>query len=185
MERKQDIHKVLRTEILYRGPVFDVRKDDIKLPNGKISQINIIDHRDAVTMIPVDNLGMVWFIRQYRHPVKKVLLELPAGVTEAGESPKLGAQREIREEIGMSARKLKRIGGFYLAPGYSTEYMHVYLATDLHPDPLPGDEDEFISVVKFSVKESLSLAETGQLQDSKSLVALFWARPEFKKLGLI
>jgi ADP-ribose pyrophosphatase len=185
MERNQMTFEILRKEILYRGPIFDVLKEDLQLPNGNITQIDIIDHCNAVTMIPVDQQGMVWFVRQYRYPVKKDLLELPAGVTKAGESPELGAQREIREEIGMSAGKLDRIGGFYLAPGYSTEYMHIYLATDLHPDPLPVDEDEFISVVKLSAKESLSLAETGQLQDSKSLVALFWARPQFIQMGLI
>jgi ADP-ribose pyrophosphatase len=106
-------------------------------------------------------------------------------VTEEGESPKNSAQREIREEIGLAAGKLERIGGFYLAPGYSTEYMHVFLATELFPDPLQCDTDEIITVVKLSVKEALDLAETGQLQDSKSLVALFWAYPHLMKLGLV
>ena len=185
MKRNHEIFEVLHTEVLYRGSIFDVRKDDIRLPNGNFSQIDIIDHRDAITIVPIDQQGMVLFTEQYRHPVKKVLLELPAGVTETGETPQLRALREIREEIGMSAGKLDRIGGFYLAPGYSTEYMHVFLATNLNPDPLPGDEDEFISVVRYSAKESISLAENGKLQDSKSLVALFWARPYLIKLGLL
>ncbi len=177
--------ETLHTEILYRGAVFDVRKDDLLLPNGHVSQIDVVDHHDAVTMIPVDEQGMVWFIRQYRHPAKKIMLELPAGVAEAGETPELTAQREIREEIGVSAEKLIKIGGFFLAPGYSTEYMHIYLATGLHPDPLKSDEDEFIEIEKIASYEALLLAETGQLQDSKSLVALFWARPYFEKLDLV
>jgi ADP-ribose pyrophosphatase len=185
MNRNQEIFEILHTQVLYRGPVFDVRKDDLRLPSGRIFQIDVVDHREAVTIIPIDHQGMVWFIRQYRHPVKKILLELPAGVTETGESPEVSARREIREEIGMSAGRMIGIGGFYLAPGYSTEYMHIYLATDLQPDPLPGDEDEFISIVKFSAKESLILVENGQLQDSKSLIALTWARPHFIRLGLI
>ncbi len=185
MERAQSVFKILSTETLYRGPVFEVRKDRLQLPDGKVSQIDVVDHRDAITLIPIDQFGMVWFIHQYRHPVKEVLLELPAGVIEEGETPEIGAQREIREEIGMSAGKLDEIGGFYLAPGYSTEFMHIYLATDLQPDPLPGDEDEFISVEKYSAKESLALAETGQLNDAKSLVALLWARPHFMRLGLV
>ena len=177
--------EIIHSETLYRGPVFNVQEDSLRLPNGRISKIIIVDHRDAVTIVPLDQEGMVWFIRQYRHPVRKVLLELPAGVAEVGESPEVSAQREIREEIGMAAGKLEKIGGFYMVPGYSTEYMHIYLATELQPDPLPGDEDEFISIEKVPAKESLILAETGQLQDSKSLVALFWARTYFSNLGLI
>ena len=177
--------EILHTKIVYRGPVFDVRQDHLRMPNGRISQVDVVDHRDAVTIIPVDQEGMVWFIRQYRHPVSRILLELPAGVAEAGESPEASAQREIREETGMAAGKLEKVGEFFLAPGYSTEYMHIYLATELHPDPLPGDENEFISIEKVSTKEALILAQTGELQDSKSLVALFWVRPYFVKLGLV
>jgi ADP-ribose pyrophosphatase len=185
MIRNDETFEVLDTEFFYRGPVFDVRKDNIKLPNGKTFQIDVIEHRDAITILPIDDQGMVWFVKQYRHPARQALLELPAGVTEPGETPELGALREIREEIGMSADKLDRMGGFYIAPGYSTEFMHVFLATDLNPNPLPGDEDEFIRVEKLSARQSMTLAETGQLQDSKSLVALFWARPHFIKLGLL
>jgi len=177
--------EIRQSRIHYQGPVFQVRKDDILLPNGRIAQIDVVDHRDSVTMIPLDQEGIIWFINQYRHPINKYLLELPAGVTEEGESPENSALREIREEIGMAAGSLEEIGGFYLAPGYSTEYMHVFLATGLYPDPLQCDTDEIIRVEKLPVKEALALAETGQLQDSKSLVALFWAYPYLKNLGLV
>jgi ADP-ribose pyrophosphatase len=177
--------EVLKSETIYKGRAFDVRKDQVRLPNGHVIHLDIIDHRDAVTILPVDQDGMVWFIRQYRHATGKYLLELPAGVAEPGEPPDVSAKREIREEIKMAAGKLQKIGGFYLAPGYSTEYMHLYLATGLYPEALLGDEDELLSVEKISAKQALTLGETGQIEDAKSLVALFWARPYLDQLGFL
>ncbi len=84
----------------------------------------------------------------------------------------------MREEIGMAARTLKRLGGFFMAPGYSTEYMHVFLATGLTPAPLPQDEDEFIERVSLPFQEALAMAQRGELEDGKTLVALFLALPE-------
>jgi ADP-ribose pyrophosphatase len=96
---------------------------------------------------------------------------------EVGEAPQVGALREIREEIGMSAGSLRKIGGFFLAPGYSTEYMHIFLATHLYADALPGDVDEFLSVEKIPISQAFELAQNGQIQDAKSLTALFLAQP--------
>ena len=165
-----------KTQTVFEGRVFNVRQDRVLYPDGRRVQMDIVDHRDAVTILPVDNDGQIWFIRQYRHAAGKELLELPAGVAEPGEDMLVSAQRELQEEIGMAAKHMEKIGGFYLAPGYSTEYMHVFLATDLYPSALPGDESEFLSVEKIEARHALSLAETGQLDDSKSLIALFWAR---------
>jgi ADP-ribose pyrophosphatase len=169
--------EVLQTTPVFKGQVFDVRQDQVRFFDGKIINLDVVDHRDAVTILPLDQDGQIWFIRQYRHPAGSELLELPAGVTEEGEAPETGALRELREEIGMAAQKLLKLGGFFLAPGYSTEYMHVYLATGLYPSPLPGDEDEYLSIEKIAADQAIELAETGQLIDSKSLIALFWARP--------
>ena len=177
--------EVIRSEIVYHGHVFDVRQDHLRLPNGNISPIDVVDHRGAVTMIPVDGQGQIWFIRQYRHAIKKVLLELPAGAAEIGEPPLTSAQRELREEIGMAAGSLVEIGSFYLAPGYSSEFMHLFLATDLQAAPLPADEDEYLKIEKISARQALRLAETGELVDSKSLIALFWSRPHLARLGLL
>jgi ADP-ribose pyrophosphatase len=165
--------------------VFDVRQDRIELPDGRQVQMDIVVHHAAVTILPIDADGQIWFIRQYRHAIGEDLLELPAGVSEAGEDPHESAQRELREEIGMAAGHMERLGGFHLAPGYSTEYMHLYLGTELTPAPLPGDETEVIRVEKISARQAMRLAETGELQDSKSLVAMFWARPHLQRLGLL
>jgi ADP-ribose pyrophosphatase len=176
--------ELTRSQTVYEGHVFNVRQDFLRLPDGKQVQIDVLDHRDSVTILPVDGEGQVWFIRQYRQPVGDFLLELPAGVSEAGEDPQTSAQRELREETGMAARALLKLGSFYLAPGYSTEFMHVFLALDLYPSPLPGDEDEIIEIEKVSASEAIRLAETGELEDSKSLIALFWAGPRLKEMRL-
>jgi ADP-ribose pyrophosphatase len=172
--------EVIDSKTIFQGRVFDVHLDHVQMPNGAQVRFDIIKHNPAVTVVPVDQNGMLWFIRQYRHPAGKELLELPAGVMETGEDPQVSAQRELREETGMAAERLERIGGFYLAPGYSTEFMHIFLASGLYPAPLPQDENELIEIVPLSLAEALRLAQTAQIQDAKSLVALYWAQMHLK-----
>lgn len=166
------VFEVVNSTQVYKGKVFNVRQDQVRMPAGKIVSLDIVDHNGAVAVVPVDELGQIWFIRQYRYAAGQELLELPAGVLEDGESPDEAAGREIREEIGMAAGELKRVGGYFLAPGYSTEYLHVFLARQLSPSPLPQDEDELIVVEKIPVEKAYKMAQSGQLSDSKSLAAL-------------
>jgi ADP-ribose pyrophosphatase len=169
--------ETVSSEVVYQGRVFNVRRDHLRLPDGGLVKLDIVDHPGAVTMLPLDDEGRLWLVRQYRHSANRELLELPAGAMEAGEPPEACAYREVREEIGMSASQLVKVGEFFLAPGYSTEYMYVYLATGLKPDPLEADEDEFLIVETIPVAEVYRLAEEGVIQDSKTLAALFLARP--------
>jgi ADP-ribose pyrophosphatase len=161
---------------IYSGKVFSVRQDRVRLPAGQIIELDIIEHNGAVVIMPVDEDGMVWFIRQYRHAAGEVLLELPAGTLEKDELAEASAAREVREETGMAAGNLVKIGEFYIAPGYSTEYLYIYLAKNLTPDPLPADIDEFISVERISIQEAYQLAEKGKIRDAKTLAALLLAR---------
>ncbi len=177
--------EVVKSQTMYQGRVFTVRQDTLRLPNGDSALIDVVEHRNSVTILPIDEYGQVWFIRQYRQPIASYLLELPAGVAERGEAAEASALRELREEIGMSARKLTLLGSFYLAPGYSSEFMQVYLARDLYPDPLPADKDEIIEVEKKSAGEAYKLAEQGKLMDSKSLITLFWAKPLLVEFGIV
>jgi ADP-ribose pyrophosphatase len=101
-----------------------------------------------------------------------MLLEIPAGTIEPGEDPQATAAREIREEIGMAASSITPIGGFYLAPGYSTEYMHLFLATELSPEPLKHDHGEFIQVEKHAVQEVYRMLEQGEINDGKTVAIL-------------
>jgi ADP-ribose pyrophosphatase len=162
---------------IYHGRVFDVRQDQVRLPSGRVIQLDIVAHPGAVVLVPLDAQGYLWFVRQYRHAAGVQLLEFPAGTAEADEDLDNCARRELREEIGMAAGKLQKIGEFYIAPGYSTEYLYIYLASDLYPDPLPGDDDEFIQVERLSVDQAFALAERGSIPDAKTLAALLLARP--------
>lgn len=170
-------YKTIHSENIYHGRAFSVRRDEIKLPDGNTAHRDIIDHGGAVTILPLDSDGHIWFVRQYRHAAGVEILELPAGMLEEGEPPEMCARRETREEVGMAAGHLLKIGEFYLAPGYSTEYMHVYLATDLFPSPLPGDEDEFLSVESIPIAQVFEMAKTGIFRDAKTLAALLLVQP--------
>ncbi len=170
------------SELIYTGKAFNVRRDQVRLPAGNTTSIEVVVHPGAVTLIPIDSQDRILFVRQYRHAVGQELLELPAGTLDEGENPENCALREVREETGMSAANLEKIGEFYLVPGYSTEYMHIYLATNLKSDPLPGDEDEFITVEAVALETVPELVAQGVLQDAKSLAALFLAEPHLKNI---
>jgi len=169
--------ELLKSETTYQGRAFSVRRDHLLTPGGQTVKYDIVQHTGSIALIPVDADGQIHFVRQYRPAAQVDLLELPAGTLEPGEPPADAAAREIREETGMAAKNLKEIGSFYLAPGYSTELMHVFLATDLVHDPLAPDDDEFLKVEKIPVAEALRMAESGQIQDAKSLAALMLAKP--------
>jgi ADP-ribose pyrophosphatase len=172
--------ELLKSEVAYIGRAFSVRLDHLLTPGGNTVKYDIVQHVGSVILVPIDENGQIYFVRQYRHPVQIELLELPAGTLEEGEPPEEAAAREIREEIGMAAQDLREIGSFYLSPGYSTELMHVFLATGLTHDPLDPDADEYLSVEKMQIAHAFHLAETGQVQDAKSLAALLLAKPYFK-----
>ena len=174
--------ELLKSEIVYPGRAFTVRRDTLRLPDGHEARLDIVEHIGSVIIIPMDADGNLLFVRQYRHAAGLDLLELPAGTLDEGEAPEACAHREIREETGMAAGKLEYLGGFYLAPGYSTEFMHVYLATDLRPDPLEADADEFLSIEHMPMAEALALAERGGIPDAKSLAAFFLVKAHLVKL---
>jgi ADP-ribose pyrophosphatase len=167
--------RVIQTETVYRGRAFSVRVDEVEYSPGRSHRLDIVEHTGAVAILPLDDDGNIWFIRQYRHAAGETLLELPAGTLEPGEDPALAANRELQEEIGMRAERLEEIGRFFLAPGYSTELMIVYQASGLSASQLDQDEDEVISIERVPTSQALALADSGELRDSKSLVALLLA----------
>jgi len=172
--------KLLKSETLMKGRAFTIRRDYLQTPNGSETKFDIIDHGGSVVIIPVNENGDMYLVRQYRHATRGDLLELPAGTLEGDEDPDLCAAREIREETGMAAGKLSRLGSFYLAPGYSTEFMVVYLATELSHNPLEADADEFLSVERIPVAEVIQMAKRGEIPDAKSLAALFIAKSQLE-----
>jgi ADP-ribose pyrophosphatase len=173
--------EIIKSETLIQGRTFKLRRDHLKTPDGRETKFEIIEHGGSVVIIPIDADGNMLFVRQYRHAAGSDLLELPAGTRDGDEPYEDCAAREIREETGMEAGKLEKVGEFYLAPGYSTEFMGVFLATELKHNPLDADDDEFLSVEKMSVKEAFAMAERGDMPDAKSLAALLLARSHLEK----
>lgn len=169
--------KILSSEIITHGRIFEVRRDQVRYPDGRVTDYDIIIHAGAVTIVPINDKGEIWFVRQYRHAIGETLLELPAGTLEEGELPEVCANRELREEIGYAAGNLRPLGAFFLAPGYSSEYMHIYLATQLIHDPLKPDADEFLQVETLPIANVLNMIENDEFKDAKTIAALSLARP--------
>ncbi|MEI8131759.1 MAG: NUDIX hydrolase [Leptolinea sp.] len=167
----------LDQEEMYRGRAFAVEKIKVRLPDGRITHYDLVKHSGAVTMVPVDDQNRIWFVRQYRMGAKDSLLELPAGTLEKNEDPAVCAAREIREETGFAARNVTKLGEFFLAPGYSSEYMHVYLMTGLYAAPLEHDDDEFLQAEGIPIETVWEMIRKNQINDGKTLACLLMAMP--------
>lgn len=175
--------KTLSSRLIYTGRVFKLRSDRVQFPDGSTTSLDVLEHGGAVVILPVAADGRLVMIRQYRHPTGKTLLEFPAGTLEPGEDPEACALRELREETGFAASRLERLGGIYLAPGYSTEYLHIYLASGLSRAPLPKDQDEWLEVETLSHAELLEQVRNGDLEDAKSLAGLYLAGERLSGAG--
>ena len=173
--------ELIKSETLLQGRAFKVRRDYLKTPNGSETKLEIIEHGGSVVLVPIDDDGNLLLVRQYRHAAEQDLLELPAGTRNGDEPFEECAIREIREETGMEAGKLQKIGDFYLAPGYSTEFMAVFLATELRHNPLEADFDEFLKLEKSPVQKAIELFKSGKMLDAKSLAAWLLAMPHLEK----
>lgn len=171
---------IVQRETIYHGRAFGVEKVQMRLPDGSVRPYDLVQHSGSVTIVPLDSNGNLLFVRQYRIGVGEELLELPAGVLNDSEDPQTCAAREIREETGMAAANLELLGDFYLAPGYSSEHMYIFLASGLYPSPLEQDADEFLQLVAIPVSQALEMAQNGELRDAKSLAALMLAQKRLK-----
>lgn len=163
---------LVASRVLYRGRVVTLRVDTLDLGGGTESRVEVVEHADGVVVLAFDKRGRLLLVEQHRQPVGRRLLELPAGSIDEGESPEECAERELREETGMRPGRLERLGGFYVAPGYDTEYLHVFLATRLTDSPLAPDADERIDVRAVTLDELGSLIDSGAIEDAKTIGAL-------------
>ncbi len=176
--------QIIAQQRVYEGKVVNLRIDSVRMPNGHTAKREVVEHNPAVVMVPVAADGRVLLVRQWRVPVGDVLLELPAGSADGGETAGAAVQRELQEEAGHRAERLTRLSGFWVAPGYCTEYIHVYLAEGLVESRLPGDEDENIEVVAMTLDDALAAIDDGRIQDAKSQVGLLlYARHRARQDG--
>jgi len=163
--------KTLNSKKIYDGKIFRVRRDRVLLPDGSEGYREIVEHGGAVAIVPLVD-EQVYFVRQYRKPVEKVLLEIPAGRLEPGESPAACARRELTEEIGFWPRRLQQLAFFYSSPGFTNEIIHLYLAQELKVKQAVKDEGEFLDVVKMPLAEALKKVACGEITDGKTMTGL-------------
>jgi ADP-ribose pyrophosphatase len=167
----------LSSRLVYEGRIFDVTVDRVRLPHGREADLEVVRHDGSVVLLPIADDGRVLLVRQYRHAAGRFLWELPAGSLEVGEDPDAAAARECHEELGRIATRLERLLTFYPTPGFCTETMTYYRATDLRvpgpDDPLAHqDEDESIAVGAFTLDEIRTMIARGEIADLKTLAAL-------------
>ncbi len=160
------------TQKIYQGRVVSLRVDTVETPRGRRTTREIVGHSECVAIIARDEEGNILLVRQFRKPVERTLLEVPAGGLSSAEEPVSCVRRELQEETGYFPERVERLGGFYAAPGYCTEYLHLYLATELKPSRLIAEDTEEIEVVKVSLEEALQLIAAGDICDAKSIAGL-------------
>ncbi len=175
--------RLVASEVLHRGRVLEFRADTVERADGRRARRDVAGHPGAVAIVALDPDGCVLLVRQYRHPAGRVLLEIPAGTLERDpasgvtEDPELAARRELEEETGRRAARWELLTDFWTAPGFATERMFLFLATDLAPatgDRRHPDEDEALELVRLPWREAVAAAGRGEIRDAKSLVGLFW-----------
>ena len=168
--------KKIDGKTLYEGVIVNVRLDRAELVNGDVVRREVVEHPGGVTVIPVEEDGTVWCVRQFRYPFQREMLEVPAGKLEIGEKPLPAAVRELSEEIGLEAGRMIYLGACCTSPGFSTEVLHIYLALEpKHGDAHP-DEDEFLNVEKHSLETLTEMVMSGEIDDAKTIIAVLKAR---------
>lgn len=167
------MEKLISSETIFEGHALSLRVDTIEKDSGEQTTREIVDHRDCIAVVVIDDEENVVMVRQFRRPAKKTLLEIPAGSIEPGEQPEAGVKRELQEEIGLLPGDIKKIGGFYSAPGYCTEYLHLYVVKNLTESRLVAEDTDEIEVVRVPISKIPDMIRKGEICDAKSIAGLF------------
>lgn len=163
-------------ETKYEGVIVNVYLDKVQLSDGSLSKREVVEHPGGVTILPIDEEGYCYMVRQFRYPMQRMMLEAPAGKLERGEDIRLCAERELSEETGFTADELIYMGGFCTSPGFSTEVLHVYLALGLHAGESHPDEGEFLNVEKIKLSELVDMTMRNEIDDGKTVIAVLKAK---------
>jgi len=173
--------KTLESKRVFEGRLVNLRVDTVELPNGRTATREVVEHKGAVAIVPMLDHEKIVLVRQFRQPAGAVLLEIPAGTLDKGEDPADCARRELVEEIGYFPEKLTEMFHSYLAPGYSTEMLHTFLAEDLRKARENRDLDEFIEIVPVNLRDAVEMINTGEIMDAKSICGILLASRLFKE----
>ena len=167
--------RTLQSEDIYRGSLVNLRLDTVELASGRQTKREIVEHGACVAVVAIDSEDNVLLVKQYRKPIERELLEIPAGGVDTGEGPLDAARRELEEETGYTAENLEKLGFFYTSPGFCTEEMHVFLARVLSPATRDADDDENIEVIHVPLSRVPELIASGDICDAKSIAGLLLA----------
>lgn len=174
--------KTIQSNEIYDGKIIKLLVDDVELPNGKTAKREIVKHPGAVAIIPITDDNKILFVEQYRKPLERSLIEIPAGKLEPGEKPETTAIRELEEETGFTTSKesLKFVDSFYTSPGFADEIIHIYLTNDLQKLDVTvlGDEDEFVELLELSLDEALEYMKTQKINDAKTNYAVLYLKAQ-------
>ena len=171
----------IESEEKYKGIVVDVRLDTVRLLDGKKSKREVVNHPGGVAVLPIDECGYVYCVRQYRYAFGEHLIEIPAGKLEKGEDPAECAVRELSEEVGAAARELIPLGKIFPSPGFCYEILYLYLAKKLSFHEAHPDEGEFVSVEKIHIDTLCEMIKTGEICDAKTVAAALMAKQVLKE----
>jgi ADP-ribose pyrophosphatase len=177
----KSLAKILSSKIVFRGPVFGVRRDRVIEPGGVHATRDVVTHGGSVVVMPVFSNGDILLIRQYRHSIGDYLWELVAGRKEPNESTLAGAKRELREETGYTAHRFRKLLTMFPTPGYLNEYMVVFAAEGLESGQAAPEEDERITARRFSPKEIKRWLRAGKIHDSKSIAGMLYYLDVYRK----
>jgi ADP-ribose pyrophosphatase len=166
---------------VFKGRVLTLNLEQVRLPNGRVAELEIAHHPGGAAVVALDASGRVCLLRQFRHAAGGWLTELPAGKLDGGEPPLECAQRELAEEAGMLARRWDRLGEYFSSPGVFTEVIHLFLARDLEATEARPEEHEVFEASWIPLDEAVALAAGGQLHDAKTLIGLLWARDRLRQ----
>ncbi len=166
--------ETLSTQVIYEGRILKLRVDTVRTADGRKSTREVVEHDACIAVIAVDSGDNILLVRQYRQAIDKELLEIPAGGIDEGENIEEAVIREMREETGFRPQKVERLGGFYTTPGFCNEYLYLYLAEDLTPDPLSAEDTPGIEVVRVPVTQVLEIVNSGKIEDSKTIAGLLY-----------
>ncbi len=165
----------LSSELVYDGKLLHVRRDTVRLPDGVVAEREYVRHPGAVVIIAVLDTGEIVFERQFRYPLGRHMIELPAGKIDPGEPPEKTARRELLEETGYDASELRHLGTMHLAIGYSDEHIEIFLARRLTQKQARLDDEEFLEVFTLPLASAIEWVREGKITDAKTLSALLWA----------
>ncbi|GIN85589.1 ADP-ribose pyrophosphatase [Heyndrickxia sporothermodurans] len=166
--------KTLNTEKIYDGKVIKLQVDDVKLPNGQTSKREIVKHPGAVAILALTSENKIILVEQYRKPMDRALVEIPAGKLEPGEEPATTAARELEEETGYECKNLEHLISFYTSPGFADELIHLYIASGItkKENPKSADEDEFVELIEATLEEAIQLLKEEKIYDAKTAYAI-------------